>query len=356
MSVEGPLNLTRRSFLTAGAAGLFGLHLLPASASARTPQARSVILLWMDGGPSPFETFDPKPEAPSGIRGEFGAIPTTVPGLRISELMPRMARQMKRCALVRSVSHDEAVHERACHLMLTGFPADSERVFPSLGSIASRGCRRSESALPYAALPSSTFAFGYARSGFLGEPFDPVTPGAVGARPQRAFDIEVEPARLRERYGEHAFGRNCLRARRLVEGGTRFVTVSFGGWDTHSDIAAAAGDWLVPPLDQAMSALIEDLHQRGLLETTLVVWLGDFGRSPRINPLGGRDHWPRAGCALFAGGGTPWGNVIGSTDSWAEVTDRPTRPEDLCATILGKVGIPSTYAAGAAGRPIRELC
>jgi len=345
--------LTRREVMNAGLSGFLTVNL--SLAGFRKPiapgraRARSVILIWLDGGPSQFDTFDPKPNAPSGIKSEFGAIRTKVPGLNICELMPRMARQMGRCTLIRTVSHDEPTHERACHLALTGQKPDSAVVYPSLGSVVARDSARAQSIPPYVSIAGDTFGFGFGRSGCLKSAFDPFSVAGTAAEPQVhsrfpqleiPLDLDKEPVAMHDRYGRHAFGQRCLLARRLVESGTRFVTVSQSGWDTHCDNAVATRDWLVPPLDQGMAALIEDLHYRGLLEETLVVCMGEFGRSPKINPLGGRDHWSQAGFALFAGAGVPRGQVVGATDSrGAEPVDCRVSPQDIAVTIYTKLGI-----------------
>ncbi len=323
----------------------------------------------MDGGPSQLDTFDPKPDAPRGYRSDFGTVRTRVPGLYVSALLPRLARLMHRCTLVRTVAHQEGSHERACHLLLTGQLPEAHEVRPGLGAVVARGLGPAAGAPPYVTISSAGFAFGFGEAGPLGPSFDPVRVRGRSLRTrgtdtaQGVWELEREPSAVRDRYGRHAFGEGCLLARRLVERGTRFVTVSHGGWDTHSDNAQALEGWLAPPLDRGMSALIEDLAQRGLLEETLVVWMGEFGRSPALNPLAGRDHWPRAGCALFAGAGVPGGQVIGRTDRHgAEPLERPVAPADIAATILGKLGIdpsaagcPSPASGADTGHLIREL-
>jgi hypothetical protein len=401
--------ITRRNFVRVGTIGFLGLSLSMTdllrmqSASAQGTsgaKAKSVILLWMDGGPSQFDTFDPKLNAPKGIKSEFGAIKTKVPGLEICELMPEMAKVMDKVTLVRTLSHDEGAHERACHTLLTGWHPNPSMIYPAVGSVVSKELGANGALPPYITIPGNDFAFGYGQSGYLEAAFNPFSvggdpneehfsvrdvslPGGLtlerleGRRSllkavdsafkrfdntsiahsrddfyhraydmisspaaKKAFNIQEEKKEVRDRYGRHSFGQGCLLARRLVEGGVRFVTVSHGGWDTHSDNAKSAKDHLVPPLDQGMSALIEDLHQRGLLKDTLVVWMGEFGRTPEINALAGRDHWPNTGCALFAGAGVPGGQVIGKTDDkGAEARDRKVSPQDVAATLYAKLGI-----------------
>ena len=351
--------MTRRRFLQSAAAGVCGLT-IGGTALADPPAeaaAENVIMLWMDGGPSHVDTFDPKPGGIGETRGQFSPIRTNVPGLYISELLPRMARQMHRCTLIRTLSHTHSTHERACHAVLTGREPAAGYIPPSIGSLAARELARAGSARPYAALPGSSFGFGYGRAGSLGRAYDPITDLEVRDQPlSGAYDLDREAAGIRVRYGSHPFGEACLTARRLVERGAGFVTVSFGGWDTHTDNALALKDWLAPTLDQGMSALIEDLHNRGLLSRTLVVWMGEFGRSPHLNALAGRDHWPSAGCALFAGAGVPGGQVVGTTDPWgAEPVDRAIGPAEIAATVYAKLGI-HRQVAGFTHAPISELC
>lgn len=382
-----------------GLSDLFRLESAMA-ATGKAPQAKHVILIWLDGGPTQHETFDPKPAAPSGIKTEVGAIKTNVKGLEISELMPKMAQQMDKVTLVRTLAHTEGAHERASHLLLTGWNANPSLVYPALGSVVSHELGGVGPMPPYVAIPGSSFGFGYGQSGYLEAAFGPF---AVGGDPnengfsvrdvalpggmslerlegrrtllqsvdsafkrfentpesrsrdefyhraydmisspaaKKAFQIQDEPKDVRERYGRHSFGQSCLLARRLVEADVRFVTISHGGWDTHSDHVKACKGWLVPPLDQGMSALIEDLHKTGKLAETLVICMGEFGRTPQVNPLAGRDHWPQTSCAIFAGAGVPGGQVIGTTDEkGAEPKERPVRPHEVAATVLAKLGI-----------------
>ncbi len=404
--------MTRRDFVKVGTIGFLGLSLgmtdllrmqaAFAGEGVKGAQAKSVILLWMDGGPSQFDTFDPKPNAPSGMKSEFGAIKTNVPGLEICELLPEMAKVMDKVTLLRTMSHTEGAHERACHTLLTGWNPNPSLVYPCMGSVVSKELGGVGAMPPYIAIPGSGFAFGYAQAGYLEAAFNPFSvggdpnndkfsvrdvalPGGLtmerlderrtllqavdtafkrfdntaearsrdefyqraydmisSPEAKKAFNIQEEKKEVRERYGRHTFGQGCLLARRLVEAGVRFVTVSHGGWDTHSDNAKASKGRLVPPLDQGMSALIEDLHQRGLLKDTLVVCMGEFGRTPQINPLAGRDHWPNTGCAVFAGAGVPGGQVIGQTDEkGADPKDRKVSPQDIATTLYAKLGVHS---------------
>lgn len=299
-------SISRRDFIRTGTLGVVGLSLadglaMPAAHAAWQPAARSVILLWMHGGPPSHETFDPKPRAPLEIRGAFGAIPSNVPGIQVGELMPRMAMQMEKVALIRTLTHDQITHEGARDTMLGGLRVEGGKdVFTT-----------------------------------------EITEG-------------TERESVLDAYGRTAVGEQCLRARRLVERGARVVTVIQGGWDTHSGHFAACERDLIPPMDRAFAALLQDLHDRGLLSTTLVVWMGEFGRSPEVNAMAGRDHWPRAACAVLAGAGIRGGQVIGQTDAWgAEPTERAISPPDLARTISYKLGLDSGHAPG--GNVIQEL-
>lgn len=308
-----PGRLTRRGLLQAGGLGCLGAALsgtLPAAAASADSRirARSVILLWMDGGPAPQETFDP-PAATSFPATPFGAVPTSVDGLRISGLMPRMARKMDRVTLIRTLHHPEGSHDRARRHLLTGRVPDPHRLYPTLPRVVAEH-------------------FGTGR----------IEPGQEPSAGR-------EPVRLREAYGASEFGERCLAARRQVEAGAPFVTVTLSGWDSHSDHFASSRR-LVPAADQAFAALLADLEDCGLLDHTLVVWMGEFGRSPRLNSLGGRDHWPYAGCVVLAGGGIPGGEVIGATDPETGMPqDRAVSPAELHAAILRRLGIPALPAS-----------
>jgi hypothetical protein len=403
--------LSRRSFVKIGAIGFLGLSLsltdlfrMQAAMAEGTngAKAKSIILLWMDGGPSQFDTFDPKLDAPSGMKSEFGAIKTNVPGLSVCELMPNMAKVMDKVTLVRTLSHNEGAHERACHTLLTGWHPNPSLIYPSMGSVVAKELGSSGTLPPYVSIPGNNFAFGYGQSGYLEAAFNPFSVGGDPNNPnfsvrdvslpngltmerldgrrtllqdvdsafkrfestpeaksrdefyqraynmisspaaKKAFNIQEEPADMRDKYGRNNFGQGCLLARRLVEAGVRFITVTHGGWDTHADNAKSCKGHLVPPVDQGMAALIQDLEQRGLLKDTLVVWMGEFGRTPQINPLAGRDHWPNTGVAVFAGAGVPGGQVVGQTDiKGAEPKDRKISPEDIATTLYTKLGVQS---------------
>jgi hypothetical protein len=431
--------LNRRSFLKAGTLGLAGSTLTladflraqaTASATGGAPPAdRSVILIWLDGGPPQHETYDPKPQAPIEFRGPLGAIETAVPGIQISELLPNHARLMDRMAIIRSMHHDNGDHFAAAHWMLTGYlgsnAADLAPQYPSAGSIIARlaGARRPD--LPaYVALPhthSVGLVPGYHGAAYLGVPYNPfiadgdpnsdgyqvpnltllgdVPPprlenrrwllGAfdqvrrdvdasglmrgldrfdqqafsmvLGDAARNAFDIRKEDPRLRDRYGRHQWGQSALVARRLIEAGVRFVTLTFGGWDWHSSLEPGMKR-VLPILDAAVGGLIADLDDRGLLDSTIVLVMGEFGRTPRMNttgvpgvdPVPGRDHWGNVMSVLAAGGGLARGRTVGASNARGEVPkDRPVRPQDLLVTIYHQLGLdPETSFTNHAGRPV----
>jgi hypothetical protein len=403
------LFFTRRRVL--GAASALGLGLASRRAalaaeggSAKNPRpARACILLYMAGGPSHIDTFDPKPGRPTG--GEFTAIGTSVAGVQLCQHLPRLAQRMKQLALIRSLTSKEGNHDRARHLMHTGYPPQGGVDHPAFGSMVSE--TRTRAGMPgYVAIggPGED-------SGFLGavhSPFsvrNPTKPvrylapakgvdqerfekrlglwrglearfaggrGGAYARSQReigeqavalmrsagasAFDLEGEPAKLRESYGSSEFGQGCLMARRLVEAGVPFVEVTLGGWDTHENNFARVKD-LCANLDQSMSALLDDLGARSLLSSTLVLWMGDFGRTPRINEKGGRDHFPACSSVVLAGGGIKGGQVIGATDAdGAEVRDRPVTVPDLYRTVAYALDLnPDKQRLAPSGRPIKTV-
>jgi uncharacterized protein (DUF1501 family) len=404
--------LTRRDFLRAGAlgAGAVGLTLadLRRLGAADTSKDVNCILLFLVGAPGQLDTWDLKPDAPSNVRGPFRPIRTNVPGVEICEHFPRMAQMADRFAVVRSVHHDAApIHETGHQLMQTGRLFRGGREYPHYGAALShlRGPRQA-GVPPFVVLPAPIGNTGVSVShgqtaGFLGgrhEPFvvqgDParltgrtalldgvdgahrIYDGASGGqafaplfsgRAKRAFDVGAEPGDVRARYGMNTFGQSCLLARRLVEGGVRLVTVNMFDtvfnevtWDCHADGGALATrlddyrDTLCPMFDLAYTALLEDLCQRGLLETTLVLAMGEFGRTPQLNPRGGRDHWPGVWSVLFAGAGVRGGQVVGSSDRTAsEPRDRPVTPAEVAATVYKGLGLePSATLPGPDGRPL----
>jgi len=423
--------MLRRSCLQLGIAGLAGgfhelLRLRNAAASeGATPvkQVSNCILIWMDGGPTHFETFDPKPEAPAEIRGEFNPISTNVPGIQICEHMPKLAAMADKYAIIRSVCHNQANHGAGNHYMMTGAPTRIPvgcgafvSFHPSMGSVAAKE-RAAPHGLPgYFSMPSMSRSGGPNFLGAKYAPFvvandpnsehfrvrdvelpsgitpprfqtrrdlrsivdrmprfdDPATADPVAAideyyqqgyelvttpEAQKAFDIHSEPAEIRDAYGRNGFGQRALLARRLVESGVPFVTINDGGWDHHSDLFGALKTRL-PTWDQTVAALINDLDQRGLLETTMVIALGEFGRTPKISTLAGqtkpgRDHWANAMSILFAGGGTPGGQVIGATDRQGHsAIERVLSPENFVSTVYLKMGInPDSVYYTPIGRP-----
>ena len=433
--------VSRREFLRAGGLGLAGLtlpSLLSARAAGARPKAKSVIQLFMWGGPSQHETFDLKPNAPDGIRGDFRPVATNVPGVRVCEHLPLLARRADRYAVVRSLTHTGVNHGTSAYHVLTGHihfspgtlrhPTPND--FPSLGCAVSRFGRQPRDVPAYVALPSVLYdgdggevpgqgpgILGARHAPFLvkGDPtradFSVETldlPAEVGRARFRsraglqealdreaerlgraagaeghdadyerafrllqspaardAFRLAAEPDRVRDRYGRHHFGQSCLLARRLVEAGVPLVTVYWnsprnddpGHWDTHVNSFGRLKNHLLPPFDLGMTALLEDLAERGLLDETLVVWCGEFGRTPKINRGGGRDHWGMCQSALLAGAGVRGGQVYGSSDgSAAYAAELPVSPDDLAATALHALGIPpDREMRDAQGRPL-PLC
>jgi uncharacterized protein (DUF1501 family) len=415
--------LSRREFLRVGGLSALGLSLpgflrmQHAAAASGTPKKSVIcILLWMQGGPSHIDTFDPKPDAPAEIRGEFKTIPTGLSGVRFTEHLPLLAKQTDKFSVVRGHNPKNGSHGVADHLMMSGHKFNASMAFPCFGSVVAKERGYQGGMFPFVQLNryiDRRFNGGIA--GFLGDqynPFevlaDPNTPAfkvqdlsltgnaararlkrryamlteldryqknveenasAVKARDafyekahglitspaaKRAFDLGQEPARLRDAYGRNTFGQSCLLARRLIEAGVHFVTVTDGGWDTHQNNFKSLKDRLLPRIDRGYATLLQDLHDRGLLDRTLVVWFGDFGRTPKINPSAGRDHWATAGVACLGGGGVKRGQVVGATNALAEVVvDSPVTPQDLAATIYHALGIPlHTWYRTQDGRPV----
>jgi uncharacterized protein (DUF1501 family) len=415
--------LSRRSFLRVGGLAAFGLGLpqflqARAESPAAKVKAKRCILLWMQGGPSHIDTFDPKPDAPAEVRGEFGTVPTTLPGVRFCDPLPMLAQQTDKLAVIRGHDPKNGSHGVADHLMMSGRPFNASLPFPCFGSVVAKERGYEGGMLPFVQLGKNIDRrFNGGIAGFLGDEFNPFevpddpsspqfkvrdlglannaerqrldrryamladlenyqkateTSGVMKARDEfyekahgiitgpaakKAFDLAQEPDKVRERYGKNSLGQGCLLARRLVESGVQFVTVTDGGWDTHTDNFKSLKTRLLPRVDRGVSALIEDLSTRGLLDDTLVVWFGDFGRTPKVNPTAGRDHWSTASVALMAGGGLKVGQTVGSTNALAEyVTDSPVSPQDIAATIYHTLGVNlHTWYKAQDGRPI-ELC
>ncbi|MBI4472347.1 MAG: DUF1501 domain-containing protein [Acidobacteria bacterium] len=401
-----------------GALGAFGLNLrdyyfLKSVSAGASTVDRSVILVWLSGGPPHHDTFDMKPDAPSEIRGTFKPMATNVPGIQICEHIPRIAKQADKFAIVRSMTSVENNHERAINYLLTGYLPLQTIEFPSMGSVISKEKGPKNGLPPYVAIPNIFPSFG---PGFLGGQYGPFIAGDPNVKGYRvrdlslpvdidwqrinnrrwlldqvdrefreidtknefqavdsfyekaydlirspaarkAFDIEQESEVMRNRYGRTPIGQGCLLARRLVEAGVRFVTVAKGwlNWDTHGRNFTTLEKTLLPELDLAYSALLEDLAARGLLGSTLVILMGEFGRTPKINSDAGRDHWGKAFSVVLAGAGIAGGRVYGSTDdTGSEVKDDPVHVEDLIATVYDRVGIdPNHEYQTDIGRPVR---
>ena len=415
--------VTRRDCLKLGLGGVLGTGLVDllrmrSNAASSRVKARSCILVWLDGGPTHYETFDPKPAAPSEIRGEFFPIDTAVSGVQFSEHMTQLAAMADQLAIIRSIRHDQGNHGAGNHYMMTGAPPRIPvgcgafvSFHPSLGSVTAHQ-RGHQNGLPaYFSLPSMTRSGG---PNFLGAQYAPfVVPNdpnsssfrvrdvalpkdleqlrfdnrrdlrvqvdqlprfrdrAAGdpvlaldqyyqqgydliasSTAQAAFDIHQEDAAVRDRYGRNSFGQRALLARRLVEAGVPFITLNEGGWDHHRDLFTSCKKRL-PDVDQTIATLITDLQERGLLEETLVVVLGEFGRTPKINKDAGRDHWSNAMSVLMAGAGTPGGTIVGATDAHGySAVDRVVSPENFASTIYSKLGIdPDAMLYTPQGRP-----
>ena len=443
---DGP---TRREFIRVGSVGLFGLGLsqfLSWKALANTEtnkftgargfgNAKSVILLFLQGGPSHLDIWDPKPDAPSNVRGEFKPIKTNVPGTYLSETMPMMAQQADKYTLIRSMSYTPKGlfnHTAAIYQMMTGYPPDvvspsgqleppSPRDFPHMACQVNRLKPLNEPVLPFVEMPrplqESNIIGKGGTAGFLGKAYDPyrlyqdpnkplktedltlraeVSPErlkdrfhllkgingsmkeleralssqaldehyqkaydlVLSGKARSAFDLEQEPTQVRERYGRTTFGQGALLARRLIQAGTRFVQLNWpavsngnpevDSWDTHGANFGPLKNLHCPVLDRALSALVEDLHQQGMLEETMVVAVGEFGRSPRMgvstsgnsNAPDGRDHWPYCYTALVTGAGIRQGEIYGkSDDTGSSPVDSPVHPTDLIATVYYALGI-----------------
>ncbi|HEV7221908.1 MAG TPA: DUF1501 domain-containing protein [Pirellulales bacterium] len=438
-------DLSRRRLLSIGGMGLLGLNLPRCLAAeerqpAVAPRAKSVIFLYQFGGPSHVDMLDMKPNAPEQIRGPHKPIASNVPGIEVSERLPRVAQVMDKVTLIRSMHHGMKNHNSASYYALTGHapPTDDIRLrdsldlFPAYGSVVDRLAPAADGMPTFAAYPyvirDGAVTPGQHAS-FLGKKHDPLlvtedpnaddfrlpelslpgnlslgrledrrelqklidrqarlletSPAARGLdayydkalsmlnspRVARAFDLSAEAAKLRDDYGRHSYGQSCLLARRLVEAGVRFVNVYFsdtiggqsttrGGWDTHgfnnTRMFPIVEKFHLPITDQTLPTLLNDLDDRGLLDTTLVVWMGEFGRTPKINDNVSRDHWPQCYTVLLAGGGVKRGSVYGASDKNASFPDRdPVRPDDLAATMFQLLGIdPQTEVFDTANRPL----
>ena len=421
--------VARRDFIQLGVGGVLGLgmgDLLRLRADAAqasgkaSPDQVNCILVWLDGGPTHYETFDPKPDAPSEVRGKFKPIPTNVPGVSFCETMPKLAKTLDKMAVVRSICHKDPNHGGGNHYMMTGAPTpvpvncgSSVSFHPSFGSMVSHLRGISDGLPAYATLPRKSRSAGPHFLGGQHAPFvidgDPnrkgyrvrdvvlpksISEGRANTRlklrksldrmlriadaaagdpavdfdsfyqqgidlvsspeAQAAFDVEKEPAKVRDRYGRNDFGQRLLLARRLTGVGVSFVTVYNGGWDHHTKIFEDGFKKKITMVDTGISALINDLHGRGELDNTLVLLLGEFGRTPKINKDAGRDHWPHAMSVLVAGAGVPPGQIIGSTDvKGYYAAENIYSPEDFACSLYTKMGIdPHKILHTSTGRPL----
>ncbi|MCX7665692.1 MAG: DUF1501 domain-containing protein [Gemmataceae bacterium] len=379
-------------------------------------RANSVVLIFLGGGLSHHDSFDLKPDAPEEIRGKYKPIDSSLAGVKIGELLPLTAKLMHKVSLIRSGAHNNDHHETATNWVLSGRLGSAFGDYPAIGAVVAHEFGFSGKLPPYVSIPKNpSFTWELGKSAFLGgryESFragDPnasdykvqdVTPAEVlterrierrvklldavdglarkienndqiqtydefrqrasqmilSGEARKAFAIEEESDRLRDRYGRNTFGQSCLLARRLVQSGVRFVTINYGGWDHHGKIFEGL-DRKLPELDKGYSALISDLTERGLLKDTLVLMMGEFGRTPKINKDAGRDHWGPAASLLFAGAGTKEGFVLGATDKHgAYTTKRPVAPADVAYTVFDSLGLdPRKMLTTPDGRPIEIL-
>ena len=392
--------ITRRDFVRAGAVGglsLAGYLRMAHAGEVKAAKAKSAVFVFLAGGPSHIDTFDPKPDAPAEVRGEFKPIDTSVPGIRICEHLPRLAKLADRYAIVRGVSHTLAGHELGTEYLNTGSRPVPSLVYPGYGAVVSREVSGDKELPHFVAVPTTP-----QKAGYLGVRQAPLQTNAVpqpgvafsvrgvslgtgltveefekrhrlladldttfrGAeadsklidgldrfahqaydlirspKAREAFDVSREKPEVAADFGTSRFGMSCLLAARLVAAGVRFVTVTFGGWDTHGNNFRALKDNLLPQLDQGLAALLAHLEDRGLLDGTVVFVVGEFGRTPKVNARAGRDHWPRAMTALLAGGGVRGGRVVGASDGqgMGPAGDGYT-PDQLAATFYHTLGI-----------------
>jgi hypothetical protein len=409
-----PDGMSRRHFLghlATSAMAVPAMHLLSAleaSAAAGGKRSKSCILLWMGGGPSHMDTWNLKPDSEKNA-GPFKPIATSASGVSICEHLPKTAKQMKHLSIIRSVNSKEGNHDRGTYMMHTGYSPNPTVVHSSFGSAFAfeLGDKNQDIALP----PAISINGPAPGAGFLGMAYSPFVvsnannkianlqppQGITDERMMRrlsmlnliegnfntqnrgqggidhrdvykktirmmsdrrtraALSLDSEPDAVRDAYGRNGFGAGCLMARKLVEQGVTFVEVNLGGWDTHANAFDTLSQRLLPELDKGMGALVADLAQRGLLENTVVAWMGDFGRTPRINQDAGRDHWPRSWSVVLGGGGIKGGQTIGDTDKdGVDIVDRPVGPMDLIATMTKAMGLDlSTQWTTPRGRPIK---
>ena len=374
-------------------------------------RAKSVIHIFLEGGMAAQESWDPKPDAPIEYRGELGTVGTKIPGVRFSDLLGRTAGVADKLTVVRSVTHGEAAHERGQHNMMTGYRPSPALQYPSMGSVVSHEYGPRKDLPPYITIPGRITDYG--GSGYLSSAFAPFSVGDDPARDKfavrdlnlpggvsderyhrrlaalesinrsfteraesdavaamdsfyqrardligsptarEAFNLQAEPGKVRDRYGRNQAGQRMLLARRLVEAGGRFVTLSYGGWDHHNQITGNMRR-LMPAFDQGFATLLSDLDERGLLDETIVLVSSEFGRTPKINDTAGRDHWSKVFSVALAGGGVKRGEVIGSSGATSnEPEETPVTPEDLAATVFHQLGIaPEKELMAPGARPI----
>jgi hypothetical protein len=402
------LECSRRDVLKWGIRGAAALSFsqimgLTTLMAENTGKAKACILLWMAGGPSQLDTFDPKPGTSSA--GEFGAISTAVPGIQICEHLPLLAKQMNDFTLIRTMTSREGNHDRARYYVHTGYVSAGVTQHPPFGAVVAKELMEKSQKLPaYVSINGPAMG-----GGLLGINFAPFVVRDAAKPPENltrsnlvtrerfedrkdllefldgnfsanhnqpeikgkeaiyeraielmnsdaigAFDLSLEKDSVLRAYGDSKIGTGCLLARRLIQNGVKFVEVEMGGWDTHQDNFNTTEE-LLQKLDPAYSSLIRELKETGLLDSTLVVWMGEFGRTPRINSNAGRDHWPQNWCVALAGGGLRTGQAIGSTDAKGyEISQDPVTVPDLYATLCRALGIDETkYNSSPLGRPIR---
>jgi hypothetical protein len=379
-------NVSRRDFLAAGGFGFMGLSVAERRAMLRAQERsgpRSVILVILNGGPSHLETFDPKPEADSRIRGPLRPVSTALSSVCFSEALPTLAQRADRVAVIRSLHHEAApIHETGLQLLQTGGLAAGTLVLPSIGSATARLLGPREDVPPYVLLPGPVRGTGVTNCqahgpGSLGAEWSPVVvedsgtlqrPDHRETLPWNPHRYDEETAAVRDAYGETTFGCRLWRAARLVESGVRMVTVNLCDrlhgeltWDAHAHASTAPAtlidyrDTLGPQFDRAASALLDDLGQSGLLSETLVVCTGEFGRTPRLNAEGGRDHWTHCWSALVAGAGVEGGQIIGASDAQGEYpVDRPVSLPELVVTAYSALRIDPAAICGDAGMPLLD--
>lgn len=407
---------TRRSFMQVGAVGMLGLTLgdyFRIRAEDPTPKAKAqgLIHIFLPGGIAHQDTFDPKPFAPLEYRGDLGVVKTKLDGVFFSEALKQTAQVADKIAVCRSMTHGEADHARGTHNMFTGWKPSPALVYPSMGSVVAHELGVRNNLPPYVCIPNQPTNF--AASGYLSSSYGPFGLGSDPASnnfqvrdltlpngvdeerftirkqilaavndhfaaheksdnlaamdsfyqraygmisspaAREAFNINAEPANIRDEYGRNAAGQRMLLARRLVQSGVRFVALTYGGWDMHANIAGGIRQQL-PAFDQAFAALIRDLDRTGMLDSTLVMVSSEFGRTPKINATGGRDHWPKVFSVVLAGGGIKKGVVYGTSDATAtEPQDDPLTIEDLAFTVFHQLGInPEKKLTAPGNRPI----